>query len=361
MRGDVLTDYEQKKLNGKTPQEYFSSVCEKYLTDLKYRGVSAMTERNYRNRLALFILFWVNRHNGNPSDLPQIDDIEAWRNSLVDNGTKNSTVVQYLHELRYFYNAVTDEELEDARPLEKNIVAKRLIPKAEHDKPYDTLLPDELVSKLWDVNNVTERSGSRWLRNYAIVVMLLSTKIRNKELLDLTLSDLDFENEEIIIRAGKGNKTRYVDFPAIAQSAVKLYLHSGIRPSNISDDAPLFGTTAEHRYGGVSNGVEEWHRGTTQWLSALVEKHVKKITGVADIRTHDLRHIGARLDLNGRHISMEELQSELGHSSVNTTQIYSGRLMTRHNRKSAQDVFAARDRCNEYNQKLLAKYSTPVL
>lgn len=349
-----MTNYEQKKLNGRTPQEYFAEVCTKYLSDLKYRGVSEQTQNNYRKRLALFTLFWVNRHDGNPTDLPQIEDAEAWRNSLIDNGAKTSTVIQYLHELRYFYDAVTDEELEDARPLEKNIVPKRIVPKAEHSKPYDVLMPDELVAKLWDSDIGYKDWGGNIVRNYAIVVTLLSTKMRNKELLGLALSDLDFENEEIIIREGKGGKVRYVDFPAIAQTAIRLYLASGIRPSNITDDAPLFGTTAEKNKFGGHLGKAEWHKGTSQWLSSLVEQHVRKITGVKDIRTHDLRHIGSRLDLNGKHISMEELQSELGHASVKTTQIYSGRLMTRHNRKSAVEVLNVRDKCVERNLKKLA-------
>ena len=348
-----MTNFEQEKLKNRTPKEYFNEVCEKYLTDLKYKGVSDNTRENYRKRLGLFTTFWTSRHNGEPTDLPIFDDFEAWRNSLIDNGLKNSTVAQYLKELRYFYDYCTDCELEEARLFEKNPVAKRIIPKVEHDKPYDILLSDEKVSLLWDSERPRYINGANWIRNYAIVVTLLSTKIRNKELLDLTLADLDFTNEEILIRQGKGNKTRYVDFPVIAQTAIQMYLKANIRPKNISDDAPLFGTTAEHCMGARTN-AEEWHKGTTQWLSSLVERHVEKITGVPDIRTHDLRHIGSRLDLNGRHISMEELQSELGHSSVNTTQIYSGRLMTRHNRASATEVFAERDRCAEYNKKRLA-------
>jgi len=44
-----------------------------------------------------------------------------------------------------------------------------------------------------------------------------------------------------------------------------------------------------------------------------VESHVRAVTGVPDIRSHDLRHVGARIDLNAG-MKQEELQSKLGHT-----------------------------------------------
>jgi len=73
-----------------------------------------------------------------------------------------------------------------------------------------------------------------------------------------------------------------------------------------------------------------------------VERHVRSVTGVPDIRSHDLRHVGSRLDLNSG-MPENELQAKLGHASPITTQRYSGRLMDRSGRKSAKKVFAERD------------------
>lgn len=100
--------------------------------------------------------------------------------------------------------------------------------------------------------------------------------------------------------------------------ALRHYLASGIRPDDLPDTAPLFDT--------LRSG--EWKAGTKQWLSELVERHVRSVTGVPDIRSHDLRHVGSRLDLNSG-MPENELQAKLGHASPITTQRYSGRLMDR--------------------------------
>ena len=51
--------------------------------------------------------------------------------------------------------------------------------------------------------------------------------------------------------------------------------------------------------------------------------------------------MGARLDLNNG-MSVEELQAKLGHESVHTTQIYSGKLVSRRARAKAAAVYEER-------------------
>ena len=84
-----------------------------------------------------------------------------------------------------------------------------------------------------------------------------------------------------------------------------------------------------------------------------MERHVKAVTGVPNIRTHDLRHVGARLDLNSG-MAQEELQAKLGHASPAITQVYSGKLMGKAGKKSAVLVLEARDRQAEINEGLLS-------
>ena len=69
----------------------------------------------------------------------------------------------------------------------------------------------------------------------------------------------------------------------------------------------------------------------------------------------DLSVAGKRagLDLNYG-MSFEELQSKLGHESVNTTQIYSGKLTARRARKKTAAVFEAREQETIKNLRLLA-------
>ena len=138
----------------------------------------------------------------------------------------------------------------------------------------------------------------------------------------------------------------------LSQSAVRIYLASGIRPRDLPDTAPLFGTTSKKGVFGTNERDGTWTFGSAEWLSALVMRHVKAVTGVNNVRTHDLRHVGARIDLNSG-MRQEALQAKLGHASPGTTQIYSGKLMGRSETHSAALVLEARDRQAAINEELL--------
>lgn len=316
-----------------------------FLQNLEQNSASENTVNNYARRLELFRRSWLGAHTTHAAIAdPGVSDVLRWREELAASGCKTTTIHQYLTELSAFFSAASDESLGDSRFYTANPVAKRLIPsvrKAEK-RPYDLLLSDADVMKLWRNNPVATTHPENWPRNYAIVIFLLTTKIRNAELLSITPDRLDFENSEIIIEHGKGDKFRKADFPEIAQYAVKLYLSSSLRPAAARSDEPLFGTLGSN-HADCGGAGRVWQRGTSQWLSSLVERHVRAVTGVPNIRTHDLRHIGARLDLNNGK-TMEQLQSELGHNSMTTTQIYSDKLMARSDRKGAARVYAERDR-----------------
>ena len=314
--------------------------------ELEAQGRSESNVLHYNTYVGRFIRFYESIH-ADDEDVkdPTYLDVQMFRDHLESKGMKATTINLYLSKLSAFFSFVCDETLGDLQFYEKNPVSSRLRPsiKTEAAMPYDQILTDEQVAKLW-VNKPVRKQGvkvAHWPRNYAIVMVLLSTEIRNKELLDLRLSDLDFEYGEIQIWQGKGRKYRCVDFPEIAQTAVKLYLQSGCRPEGLSDDDYLFGTTGTKEKGATCHDAE-WHRGSAVWLSMVVKRHVKMVTGVDDVRTHDLRHVGARLDLHNG-MRAEELQAKLGHSQITTTQIYSGKLGTKRKRVTAQTVYQERD------------------
>ena len=334
----------------------FDKLVKEYIRDLKYNDISERTLTNYQKRLDYFREFW---SATDPQSSPAVSDIKAWRDSLLDKGLSKSTVRQYMTELNGFFEYATDDEIAGAHAYKSNPISTRLYPRKTNDekKPYDKVLDAEDLKSLWQ--NIKQKGTDKlWARNYAIVTLLLDGKIRNAELLDLKLSDIHFSEEDepydyLVVRRGKGNKYREVDLNEISVSALKIYLKSGIRPENISDDDYLFGTTAEHKFGGTSIGNSEWHKGSSNWLSKLVEKHVKDVTGKSGFRSHSMRHNGSIMELNNG-ASLETLQSELGHSSITTTEIYAGRLQSRRNRMKIKEVFEERDKWAEINNQMLA-------
>lgn len=330
-------------------EKKFMAAMAAYENNLRAIGRAEQTIRSKDFIFMAFSAFMIEERS-NWDHEESFTDIQAWRDQLRREGKKQSTIQKYLRELAAFYNYASSEQLGESRFYDRNPVSKLLIPdiKKEQRRPYEQFLTDDQVILLWR-NNPPQglRRPQFWERNYAIVVLLLTTEIRNSELLALTPNDLDWENSEIVVEHGKGDKFRNVDFPLVAQTAVRLYLCSGLRPQNARDDEVLFGTYAEKTFSGQNSG-ESWHPGTRQWLSDVVRRHVKTVTGVDMIRSHDLRHVGARLDLNSG-MSFEELQSKLGHESVIVTQLYSGKLTSRKSRKKTKQVQMEKDRQAQRN------------
>lgn len=329
----------------------FDSIVCDYLSELSSIGLSGNTIKNYQKRLRLFKNFWIQNDSGCE---PTADDIRAWRDSMLCRGVSPSTVKQYLVELKSFFEFASDEDRKEPFRYSENPVSSKMFPKVKQEQYDKVLTPDDL-KKLWI--NQKGTADKLWARNYAIVTLLLDGKIRNAELLDLRLSDIHFADSSdpydyLFVRNGKGGKQREVDLSPISVSALKLYLKSDVRPKDVDDDDYLFGTTAEKKFGGTSRGYSKWHMMSGSGLSKLVENHVKKVTGKSGFRTHSMRHNGAIIDLNNG-VSTEMLQAELGHSSIQTTQIYSGRLLSKRNRRNMQEVIAVRDEWAEKNKAML--------
>lgn len=324
-----------------TLHEQFTAATAEYLRRLQYNNLSQKTLKNYSGVLERFGAFLAGAET---DDL--YTAVENWRDSLMQNGAKPSSVKQYLTSLKIFFTSATKRSFPASLRYKENPVDEDFMPKIP-DRPYEMVLTDDQVKMLYD-NIPPAHFAQYWPRNWAMIMLCCNEKIRNAELLDLRLSDVDMMNHILVVQSGKGRKYREVDMCELTELALAQYLDSGIRPAYLSDDDFLFGTTAAHEQGNVTtrSGAEKWHRGTTNWLSNIIERNVRAITGVAGCRSHDLRHVGSRVCLNAGQ-SMEMLQGQLGHAQIGTTQIYCSRMGSRRSRDSAKSVLAARDAAAE--------------
>lgn len=319
----------------------YDGAVDEYIRRILLNNLSPKTVDSYKKVLWRFGNFL--RENDSFDDM--FDAVESWRDALTENGAKPSTVRQYLTTLKIFFDRASRRSFPKNIRFAENPVDEDMFPKVVK-RPYEEILTDDQVIMLF--RNEAPPHFPMWARNYAALCLLLNEKIRNAELLDLRLSDLDFIHHELTVQSGKGRKFRIVDMTELTEQAIAQYLDSGIRPAYLNDDDYLFGTTAAHECGAVNtrSGAEKWHRGTGAWLSSMIERTVKAVTGTENVRSHDLRHVGARVCLNAGQ-SLEELQGQLGHSSVTTTEIYANRLLQRRRRESAKAVLAARDAAAE--------------
>lgn len=334
-----------------TPVEKLKAAADLFLRNIKGTR-SPHTFTAYRAVLSDFIRFFSESTDVNGSD-PGFVAVMAWRDGLRERGLSPNTVRQYLTLLHKFFDFACD-------PIcggwySQNPVIKRLKPTEESvpRRQRKCSLTAWQVIRLWRYDKAPGCHRETWPRNYAIVIMLLTIGLQNAELRALTPADLDWEDEMLNVTQGRANGFRRIDFPPIAQSAVRLYLASGLRPKDVPDTAPLFGTTSPKEFGArVRDG--EWVQGSAQWLNGIVLRHVKAVTGVDGITTEDLRHVGANLDLNSG-LPLDELQYKLGHKAIKSTQRAAGMRQGRAGRGRALLVYEEQDKQAQINNAILAE------
>jgi len=273
-----------------TPIKRLEAASAAWLRDLEEQGCSPRTITGYALTVRDFIESFATEED-NPS-APSYADVLLWTQAFDARGLTQRTRQQYLVRLRAFFTWACEHGWYQANP-----VLKRLIPSVSDLPPAEyVVLHDWQLQRLYTFNRPQNAKATTYPRNYAIIIMLLTTDLRNGELLHLTPDDLRWSDNVIIVRDGHAGEVRRVAFSELAQSAVRLYLSSGIRPADLPDTAPLFGTTSEKGVFGTNNRSCAWSAGSSTWLSALVERHVNAVAFVPGVRCEELRHAAAHAE-----------------------------------------------------------------
>jgi site-specific recombinase XerD len=141
------------------------------------------------------------------------------------------------------------------------------------------------------------RSAALSLRDRALIELVYSAGLRSAEAVGLDLGDVDFEQEHVHVRHGKGAKDRVIPLGEEAAHWLARYLLEA-RPELAR---------------GAENAVFLSARGRRLDTSTL-----RRLTA----HPHRLRHAFATHLLEGG-ADLRVIQELLGHSSLSTTQIYS--------------------------------------
>lgn len=144
--------------------------------------------------------------------------------------------------------------------------------------------------------------GTR-LRNIAIFELLLSSGIRLEELVGLNRSDVNIDDNSMIVH-GKGNKQREVYFNAKAKVALRNYLNT-----RTDNDLCLFRSKqSKQDYRLLKNGVGRMIREKGRACGVHAHPHKFRRT----FATNLLR----------KGVPLEQIKTLLGHSNIDTTTIY---------------------------------------
>lgn len=274
-----------------TPVEQLEAASAAWLRDLEAHGASPNTLKGYSLTAEDFICFFADEED---AGAPSYAEIFLWRQTFDRRGLTPRTQQQYLIRLRAFFNWAVEHGWYATNPI-----LDRLIPTVSDLPPAEYVaLHDWQLRRLYTYERPQNAKATTYPRNYAIVIMLLTTDLRNGELLHLTPADLHWSDNVITARDGHTGEVRRVAFSDLAQSAVRIYLASGIRPQDLPDTAPLFGNTAPKGSFGprIGDRSHEWQRGSRQWLSTLVEAHVRAVAFVPGVRCEELRHAAAQAE-----------------------------------------------------------------
>jgi site-specific recombinase XerD len=247
--------------------------------DLRRRGAAEKTRRAYPGGVGQLAAWATARGIARPAAVGT-RELRRFAASLADGHPAPATVARKLASLRAFFRTLREHghvahNPDDLLPAPKR--ASRL-PR--------TLKPEEVAALLDRIPATTPLE----LRDRALFEIAYSSGLRAEELVDLDVTSVDFDAEEVRVE-GKGSKTRIVPALDGAGRDPALFLSKSGRRLSTSD---------------IRRRLRVW------------ERHAAVQGGMSP---HALRHSFATHLLEGG-ADLRAIQELLGHASVSTTQIY---------------------------------------
>ena len=181
------------------------------------------------------------------------------------------------------------------------------------------ILSQEEIKELFTATNYSHSQMRFKRRDKAILSVLYSCGLRRNEAVHLDVKDVFFDKERLHVRRGKNYKERFVPLNAYNLRAIEDYIFEA-RPEfyNTIETEALFISQQGNRLDGMS---------MSNRLRALVKTTENKNIINKKITLHTLRHsIATHLLQKG--VALESIKAFLGHSSLESTQIYTHLLKT---------------------------------
>lgn len=260
------------------------------------RGSSSHTVEAYGRDLERYVKALEEKGVTEPDDVTR-PLIEEHLEHLAEEGYAPSSVERALSAIKSFHRFMLQEEMSSVSPA----AALPLPKKAER-------LPDVLSVRqalaLLDQPFPKTAAGQR---DRAIIEVLYGCGLRVSELTGLDVGAVSLEDEVVRV-IGKGSKERLVPLMGSAHKALAEYLSDwrGELVSSRSGAAVFLNV----RGGRISR----------QSVFAIVER-AGRVVGIDGLHPHTLRHSFATHMLQGG-ADIRIVQELLGHSSIQTTQLY---------------------------------------
>jgi len=181
------------------------------------------------------------------------------------------------------------------------------------------ILTQSEIKQLFKATQYSHSESRFRLRDKAILTILYSCGLRRTEAVSLDISDIFFDKERVFVRKGKNYKERFIPINRKNAAILEDYIYEG-RPQfyNSKDSEALFISQQGKRLNGMSFANR---------LKAIVQATNNKNIVEKQITLHILRHSIAT-HLLQQEVPLESIKTFLGHSSLESTQIYTHLLKT---------------------------------
>ncbi|MBT5773895.1 MAG: tyrosine recombinase XerC [Dehalococcoidia bacterium] len=282
------------------PSQAAQAALDRYLDHLRdVRRRSPHTLRNYRSDIQAFLAF------ANALDVP-FDEAgrrlgRAHLAELRAADVADSSVKRRATTIGAFYRWL-DRDGFELKPEPGDSLLRLRYPKATSRLPH--FLSEEEAGQLVSAPADDTPAG---IRDRAMLELLYGAGIRVSELTNLNLRDVDLVNRQLHV-TGKGDRSRVALFGDPARQALRTYLDEA-RPHFVQDVQPALFV---NRSGG---------RLTARSIQRIARRHGLQAGITQPVHPHLLRHTFATHMLEGE-ADLRVVQHLLGHSSADTTQIY---------------------------------------
>lgn len=234
---------------------------------------------------------------------------EEIRHYLVEyqqiNGCSKVTVDNVRRNISSFFSWLEEEDYILKSPMKR-------IHKIKTKQQVKETISDEAIEQL--------RDHCVCIRDLAMIDLLYSTGIRVGELVNLNISDINFEARECVV-FGKGDKERKVYFDAKAKIHLQDYLESR------KDCNPALFVTLDAPYDRLKiSGVE------------IRIRRLGRELNMDKIHPHKFRRTMATRAID-KGMPIEQVQKLLGHSQIDTTMQYA--IVNQTNVKASHQKFIA--------------------
>lgn len=289
----------------------FKTLLESFKAWLNILGYSKSAKENYPRYLREFLYHMQQKgheqlHTITATTIKDYYNYLKERPNQTTNGALSKAALnQHQQALRKFNEYLKKH---NTKPLPVHLRAE-----AKKEEGSQSVLTQEEVKKLFQAAEHNHHLKSFKLRDKAMLVVLYSCGLRVNEAVHLDRKDILFDRELIFVRKGKNYKERYVPINHRNLKILEDYLYDARLEFYKSNESEAFFIGQQ----GKRLGIQSFGKrlGTLVNSTGDSELQGKKPT------PHTLRHsIATHLLEQGA--PMEGIQQFLGHSSLETTQLY---------------------------------------